>query len=174
MLSHACCSTCCLLRRVDREERCGGGLTREASAAAWAERGHHVVLIASANTPSTTRWPLFFLLAKLKAMRAQRCPNFNLAKERPRAMVLSRLSTVPLLWCCHQIQATNTGQIPCKYPAPNTEHKCHSHCWSFFHLAVCPPATNMDQIQIFILGEFSLRSFLLFVKEAGGKAWVDD
>ena len=60
-------------------------------------------------------------------------------------------SKVPLLWWWHQIQATNTGTNTMQIPAaPNTEHKCHSHCWSFSHLA-----TNINQIQIFSLGEFS-------------------
>ena len=36
-------------------------------------------------------------------------------------------------------------QIP---SAPNTEHKCHHRSSSFSHLAACPLAANMEEIQI--------------------------
>ena len=91
-------------------ELCGGGFT-----AAWPE-GRHVVLIASAGTPSTLTTLLLLLLRfSILQLREQWC--WAVCPQSPYCdgSTKSRL----------QIR----GQIPCKYPAPNTEHKCH--CWVF-------------------------------------------
>ena len=104
------------------------------------QRGRHVVLIASAGTPST----LTTILLRFSIL--QLAPNSNLAKESNGAepsVHRPRIVMVP----------PNPGyKYGDKYHA-NTPHQIlniSATAGGFSHLAVCPLATNMDQIQNFL------------------------